>query len=689
MRTGKTLGVLPILAVLTLVSVQCNKAGDPAPSGQPSSKPSTVAEGSNRPEPPLPPIPTRAETPLPPAPPIPTRAEIPPPAPPDFLDQSRRVREQGAMTAIADIRLLLANRDYDGARHLAAAAARDYADTSLAAEFPPLVRQAEEGAAAARDIAQAANATEAARAERHGRFLQARDAGIAAMNRQDYPGAVAWFQRAIREEEDPGVRELLRQATNLQVADAQKRAYLERAYADLVATGDAAAAAGRWEEALDAYRRASLIRNSPEILDRMTDTARRAEDFRRARRDYEAAMTAADAAFRSGDWDKSLDFYRKALSIIGTPEASAGLENARGRLIEAARDRKRLYDAAMADGAARLRSGDWVRALDACQQAVEIDPTDEAKAALALARRKIAEQQQAAKKAYADAMAEAKAAVQAGAWQKAHDAFTRAAAIDNTPEAAGGVAAARRKLSEIQANTKLYDAAMADAKAAALSGDWQKALNAYQQAAAIDGTSAAKAGADLARRKLADAAAAADKKKEYAKLVADGGAAAKARDWQKALDAFTKAAAIDNTPEAQADIANAKKRLSDKASLKSYDRITYDVTGGIAGLQQKAVYAADGKFQVRDGRPPRTADGQITEAEMADLGSRAAAVDWKSVKPSYVNPQVADSMSRRVTVVIGQATYMTVVGDAPKEKPPAPVVALLDYLGELGRRHSK
>jgi len=72
---------------------------------------------------------------------------------------------------------------------------------------------------------------------------------------------------------------------------------------------------------------------------------------------------------------------------------------------------------------------------------------------------------------------------------------------------------------------------------------------------------------------------------------------------------------------------------------------------------------------------------------MAELVSRVAAVDWKSVKPSYVNPQVADSMDRHLTVVIGEATHTTVVGDGLKEKPPAPVAALLDYLGELGRRH--
>jgi len=1461
MKTGKNLSVLAVLTALALVSIQCNKSEEPAPSGQTAPKPATVGEGSTRPE-------------------------TQPPVPPEILDQSKRAHEQSAMIAVADIRSLLAAREYDNARRLAADAAKAYADTLVAAEFPPLLRQAEEGVAAtAQDLAQAAGATEDVRAARHSRFLQARDAGIAAMDKPDYPTAAASFQKALQEEDDPDVREMLRQATSrtgrprlavaefavigdvgipdagkavpelmlgrfdpqrfqlverarlasilaernlsvaqivenpqvlrvskieavryvvvgtvsrmgtlavsarmvdvatgeviqtadvvandptglknsladlvailqmtdeektnylafrqrqfdamvaedaagqaaaeaqrqadfeaerqriarreaeafqrmqhdrdgmvaladvkallaqgnylnavryvrwavrsfgdtpaardlgdlsalaevryqqqldqqrnaaqwariqaeqaarhqrflqfrdqglaalasndllasmglfqsalgeednpdvralldqvvrqmqrpgiavvdfdvrgdiglprrdagrslaavllrqfgredgryrlvgrdefvaelqrvglsmddamrdptqpkmrrlrnvvryvvvgtashgsinvsatlidlnagravqtaefsaanvhalaraladtatvLQLTDAEKRAYLDQqAYTDWMAMGDAAAAAGRWEEALDAYRRAYRIRNSPEALDRMTDTARRVEDLKKVHRDYEAAMASAEAGARAGDWDKAIDFYRKALSILGTPEARAGLENTRKKLIEASRDRKRLYDAAMADGGASGRTGDWARAVDAYQQAVEIDPTDDAKAGVALARRKIAEQQQTVKRAYAEAMAEAKAAIQAGAWQKALDAFTRAAAIDNTREAASGIATARRKLAEIQAGTKLYDAAMADAKAAAQAGDWQKsldahtraaaimntpdaqagislakkrlaerqrqdqqnlydaamadatahagagrwqealdayraayglqktkeavagitnatkmlndaqynkkqydkamadaaaavqagdwqkALNAYQQAGAIDRTPDAKAGADLAKKKLAAASAAdqkkeyarlmteadtaaragdwqkaldaytraaaidntpeaqaeianakkklaeaasaadqkkeyarlmregdalaragnwqkaldaytraaaidntpeaqaeianakkklaeaasvadqkkeytrlmregdaaakagdwqkaldaytraseidntaearkgvtnarkelaglkneqdkkrlydramteakaaadagdwkkaletyqeaarinntaeakagvdlarknlaaaasaADQKKEYARLMREGDAAAKAGNWQKALDAFTKAAAIDNTPEAQADVANAKRKLADTAKPVPYDSITCNVTGGIAGFQQKTVYAADGKFQVRDARPPRTSDGQLTETEMAELGSRVAAVNWKLVKPSYVNPKVANSMDRHLAVVIGQTTYRTVVGDAPKEKPPAPVAALLDYLGELGRRY--
>jgi hypothetical protein len=82
MKTGKNLSVLAVLTALALVSIQCNKSEEPAPSGQTAPKPATVGEGSTRPE-------------------------TQPPVPPEILDQSKRAHEQSAMIAVADIRSLL------------------------------------------------------------------------------------------------------------------------------------------------------------------------------------------------------------------------------------------------------------------------------------------------------------------------------------------------------------------------------------------------------------------------------------------------------------------------------------------------------------------------------------------------------------------------------------------------------
>ena len=786
----------------------------------------------------------------------------------------RMQHERDAMVALADVKALLARGDYSAARHAARWAVRLFSDTSAARELGDL------GALAAtryqQQLDQQRNAAEWARiqaeqAARHQRFLQFRDQGMAAIGASDLLAAMGAFQSALAEEDDPDVRALLDQMARqmqrpgiavldfdvrgdigmppreagrtlaalllrqfgrednryrlvereellavlarlglrmddlcrdplqprmrpmrtvvryivigiashgsinmsatmvdlnvgrvvqtaefsaenahalpraladmskvLKMSDEEKHAFVDQqAFADWMARGDAAGAAARWEESLDAYRKAYRIRNAPEVLTRMTDTAKRVEDLKGVRRDYDAAMAAADAAGRAGDWDKTTDAYRKALSLMATPEAKTGLENARKKLLDVAHDRRKLHDKAMADGEAFAQRGEWPHALDAYQQAVEAEPSDNAKAGVALAKGKIAEQQQAGRKSYLDAMDGAKGAIQAGDWQKALDAFARAAAVENTPEAANGIATARRKLAEAQSNTKLYDAAMADAKAAGLAGDWQKALDAYtrasgiastadaqagaamakkhlaelqqheqnklhddamadaaghvrtgqwqealdayrkayglqktkeamagitnatkmlndaqynkkqydkaladaaasaqagdwqkalhayQQAAAIDGTAEAKAGAALAGKKLAETAAA-DTKKEYARLARDGDAAARAGDWQKALDAYAKAAAIENTPEMQADIANAKKKLADAQSNKrQYDKAMADAAAAAqAGDWQKALHAYQQAAAI-DGTAEAKAGIALAGKKLADAAAGA------------------------------------------------------------------
>jgi tetratricopeptide (TPR) repeat protein len=463
----------------------------------------------------------------------------------------------------------------------------------------------------------------------------------------------------------------------LQMNDDQKRAYLNKMeYGNWMARGEAAERAQQWDTALDAYTRACRINNTPDALEHMAAVSRQIEEQRRARQAYDAAMASAGNAGRAGRWEQALDLYTQARGILPTDEAKAGQDNARAKVIAAARDRHALYAAAMANGDSLAQSNDWDKALEAYQQALQIEPTADARAAVAGAQKAINDRQQARRRAYTDAMNEAKTAIQAGNWSKALDAYTRAAAMDNTREAAAGIATAKNKLAEIESNTKLYNAAMEEARASVQAGDWQKALaahqraagilntaevqgaiaedkkrladqqqrdqkklydaamadaathvtegkwqealdayrtayqmqktqeaaggitkatkmlddaayqkkqydkaladaaaaerardwqkalNAYQQATAVDATAEAKAGADRARQQLA-AEAAADKKKQYAQFMKDGDAAAKREDWRKALGSYTKAAALDNTADVQAAMAGVQKKITD------------------------------------------------------------------------------------------------------------------------------
>jgi tetratricopeptide (TPR) repeat protein len=214
-----------------------------------------------------------------------------------------------------------------------------------------------------------------------------------------------------------------------------------------------------------------------------------------------------------------------------------------------------------------VRSEDWQKAIDQFTKAAAVENTAEVQAGLANAKKKLAEEAAAAgaKKEVAALVADAKAAEKAADWAKALDLYTKANEIASSKELLAGIARAKEKIADAAAaadKKKEYTKWMTDGDAAGAAGDWQEALDDYTKAAAIDNTAEAKAAIAKAKKKVAEGPPATGKKVDYASLMADGNAAGKAGDWQKALDLFTKAQGLQNTAEVRAAIANAKKKLA-------------------------------------------------------------------------------------------------------------------------------
>lgn len=111
----------------------------------------------------------------------------------------------------------------------------------------------------------------------------------------------------------------------------------------------------------------------------------------------------------------------------------------------------------------------------------------------------------------------------------------------------------------------------------------------------------------------------------------------------------------------------------------AFTELTYHVTGGIAGLDRQLIISGDGAVRfVESGRQVRT--GRLTGAELKAVRELTGQVGWAGLKPSYVNPRVADSLFETVTVIFQGKTYETTVGTeggAPD--------ALLQLLAELAQ----
>jgi tetratricopeptide (TPR) repeat protein len=449
----------------------------------------------------------------------------------------------------------------------------------------------------------------------------------------------------------------------LQMTNDQKDQYIAQLqYANWMSRGDTAAQApggGDWEIAYDAYAHAYRIMPTDDALAHMSDAAHQVEDRRHARHVYDEAWAAAEADARANRWKEALDHYHEAFRAIPTDAARAAIENARAKYLASVRDRRELYATAMANGDNFAKANDWDQALDAYKYALSIEQTDQARTAVARTQRIINEARQAKDRDYAAAMAQARSAIEGGNWQKALDAFTRAAAIKDTREAANGIANARTKLAEAQANQKRYDDAMKDAAAAARIPDWDKALAAHQRAAAAINTPEVQRAIDTDKREIA-AIQRRDQQKLYDAAMTDANTHVQAGQWQDALDAYKKAYEINKTKEAAAGIAQANKMIADAAyNKKQYDKAMADAAAAartndwqkaLAAYQQ--ALAIDPTAEAKAGVD--NANKQIAAAAAAakqrqynDLMTQAQAAanagDWKKALGLFTKAQALDN----------------------------------------------
>lgn len=110
-----------------------------------------------------------------------------------------------------------------------------------------------------------------------------------------------------------------------------------------------------------------------------------------------------------------------------------------------------------------------------------------------------------------------------------------------------------------------------------------------------------------------------------------------------------------------------------------FEELRYHLSGGIAGMDQELLIKADGTYQVTE-RGQAGASGTLSAAELTGLKEWLAKVDWKGLKPAYVNPRIADGMLEELTLTAGSATHSVKVGTeggAPK--------ALADLLARLNQ----
>ena len=115
---------------------------------------------------------------------------------------------------------------------------------------------------------------------------------------------------------------------------------------------------------------------------------------------------------------------------------------------------------------------------------------------------------------------------------------------------------------------------------------------------------------------------------------------------------------------------------------QSVGRITYTVSGGIAGWQRVLTIEADGKarIEVVHGPSPGVTEKQVDAAVVKRLHDLVADPDFAALKPQYLpNPGGADMQDYTITVELDGKTIQTMTRDgATRPRILGDVMSILD-----------
>ena len=570
-------------------------------------------------------------------------------------------------------------------------------------------------------------------------FAKQMQAGDAAMVASDFKKAVASYTAALdlKPKEPVATAKLSDAQMRLSEQDGSKK--MAEEYAALVKEADAQFAKKEYEGAKTKYEAALALRDElhpknrlREIEAIMADLARKAEEERIAKElqeKYQAAITAADAAFKTGGWDVATAKYTEAsglkpaekypkdqLALIATKkdeEAKRAAEEAAQKELDA------KYQAAITAADAAFNSGGWDAATAKYTEASGLKPAEKypKDQLAAIIKKKEEEAKRAADEAaqkeldakYQAAISAADAAFNSGSWDAATAKYTEAsgmkpaekypkdqlAAIVKKKEEEAKRAADEAAQKELDAK---YQAAISAADAAFNNGSWDGATAAYTEASGLK--PAEKYPKDqlaaIAKRKEEEAKRAADEatQKEldakYQAAISAADAAFNSGSWDGAAAAYTEASGLkpaEKYPKDQlAAVAKRKeeeaKRAADEAAQKELDaRYQAAITAADAAFNSGSWDAAGTRYTEASGLKPAEkypkeqleAIAKKKEEEAKRAQDEAAARDLEQRYDAAIS--AADAAFNADRLEEAKAKYTDASGIKPQEAYPRDRIA--------------
>ncbi|MCG8578005.1 MAG: hypothetical protein MI810_24210 [Flavobacteriales bacterium] len=405
----------------------------------------------------------------------------------------------------------------------------------------------------------------------------------------DYEAALTKYEEALKlsEERHPKDRILECQTKLSEMASAAEK---EEKFNELVGQGDAAFQQKKYTEALDKYKQAIAVKPDPTISNKIAEidgliAAEKANDELDKR--YQAKIEEADAAFNDENWNGAKDLYAEAVNIKDEEYPKNRIAEIDQRMKdEAAAETEKNYQKIIskADG---LRDDDRLdEAISYYERALSLKPSDQYPKEQIDKIKKLKEDRAKAmadkeqlEKDYAAYIKTADESYNAENWSKALENYKNAIALK--PDEAhpkSRIEDLKLKMQDAAAYEKQkaeYDKLIAAADEEFRNGNYQPAIKSYELALQVMDEKYPKDQIAKAEQIMKDASAA-EIEKEYQKILTVAQRKFDQKDYEKAIELYTRAKDIRPTdPIPQQRIDEINQILSDMENA-SKNKKRYD-----------------------------------------------------------------------------------------------------------------
>ncbi len=432
--------------------------------------------------------------------------------------------------------------------------------------------------------------------EKQAKILKLLSEAEAFMSKKEWRNAIDSYEKVLSLDENNSIAKAKIQIAEEELSRENALVEQEESYKALVKEGDLYIQGNDFDNALEKYKEAKNVKDTPEIQTKISETKDKIEELARIaaeeaekkakQQEYEAIIKEADLDFGNKKWELAKGNYQKALGIlpnedypsrrISEIDEKIAQELAEKKKEEEEKAKNEKYNSLITEADALFESEDWENAKSKYREALEVDPIKtypterinliDIKISEELAAKKKEEEEKNKREKYKTMIDLADASFNAKEWTKAKEKYQEAQLIDETQTYPSEQIALIEKniqeelsqqqeeLAEKEREEK-YQSLIAEANMMFEARDWEPAIKKYQEAIKVDASKSYPSEQiskinDLVREeqeKQKEEQLAKEKEEKYNSAIAKADDLYSQEKWEDAIKKYQEALLIDGT----------------------------------------------------------------------------------------------------------------------------------------------